>query len=116
MSALSGPQYWFGTLNRQNTFAMQHDRTIRALKIGAVLAAFLLVFALVGNSAWHNHCGESSANCPTCHLSHQTATSPLAQSNVSAPVAIGITFLPADSLRISGPELPFNISRAPPIA
>jgi hypothetical protein len=95
---------------------MQQDRTIRAIKFGAILAALLLVFALVGSSAWHDHRGESSANCQTCHLSHQTATSHLVASNVSAPVIIGITALPVDTTRVAGPELPFSISRAPPIA
>jgi hypothetical protein len=95
---------------------MQQDRTIRAKRFGAILAALLLVFALVGSTAWHNHSGESSANCQTCHLSHQTATSHLVASNVSAPAAIGITPLPADLTRVAGPELPFSISRAPPIA
>ena len=96
--------------------AMQQDRTIRAIKTGAVLAALLLVFALVGSSAWHNHSGESSANCQTCHLSHQTATPQLVANYVSAPVAVGTTALPAETIRIAGPELPFSISRAPPIA
>jgi len=105
-----------GARERQSTLAMQQDRTIRAIQIGVVLAAFLLVFALVGSSAWHDHRGESSANCQTCHLSHQTATSHLVASNVSAPVAIGTTAVPADSIRVAGPELPFSISRAPPIA
>jgi hypothetical protein len=95
---------------------MQQNRTIRAAKFGVVLAALLLVFALVGSTAWHNHSGESSANCQTCHLSHQTATSHLVASTVSAPIAIGITALPVDTTRVAGPEIPFNISRAPPIA
>jgi len=95
---------------------MLQDRTIRAIKFGAVLAALLLVFALVGSTAWHDHRGESSANCQTCHLSHQTATSHLVASTVSAPVAIGVTAIPADTTRVAGPEIPFNISRAPPIA
>jgi hypothetical protein len=95
---------------------MRQGRTIRAIKIGAVLAALLLVFALVGSTVWHDHRGESSANCPTCHLSHQTATPQLVASYVSAPVAIGITPIAADSIRVAGPALPFNISRAPPIA
>jgi hypothetical protein len=95
---------------------MQQDRTTRALKFGAVLAALLLVFALVGATAWHDHRGESSANCQTCHLSHQTATSHLVASSVSAPVAIGISAIPMDTTRVAGPEIPFNISRAPPIA
>jgi hypothetical protein len=95
---------------------MQQDRTIRAIQIAAVLAALLLVFTLVGSSVWHDHRGESSANCQTCHLSHQTATSHLVASNVSAPVLVGITALPADTTRVSGPELSFSISRAPPIA
>ena len=94
---------------------MHRDRTIRAIKFGAVLAALLLVFALVGSAAWHNHSGESSANCQTCHLSHQTATSHLVASNVSAPAIIGTTALPADLTRVAGPELPFSISRAPPL-
>jgi hypothetical protein len=95
---------------------MHQDRTIRAIKFGAILAALLLVFALVGSSVWHDHRGESSANCQTCHLSHQTATSQLVAANVSAPVVIGITALPADTSRVAGPEIPFNISRAPPTA
>lgn len=95
---------------------MQQDRTIRTARVGVILAALLLVFALVGSTAWHNHSGESSTNCQTCHLSHQTATSHLVAANVSAPVAIGITALPVDTTRVAGPEIPFNISRAPPIA
>jgi hypothetical protein len=95
---------------------MQQDRTIRAAKFGVILAALLLVFALVGSTAWHNHSGESSANCQTCHLSHQTATSYLVSANVSAPAAIGITALPVDTTRVAGPEIVLNISRAPPIA
>jgi hypothetical protein len=94
---------------------MHQERTIRAIQFGAILAALLLVFALVGSSVWHDHRGESSANCQTCHLSHQTATSHLVASNVSAPVVIGITALPMDTTRVAGPEIPFNISRAPPI-
>jgi len=95
---------------------MHQDRTIRVIKFGAILAALLLVFALVGSSVWHDHRGESSANCQTCHLSHQAATSHLVASNVSAPVVIGVTALPPDTTRVAGPEIPFNISRAPPIA
>jgi Zn-finger protein len=95
---------------------MRQDRTIRAIKIAAVLAALLLVFTLVGSSIWHDHRGESSANCQTCHLSHQTATSRLVANQVSAPVAVGTTFSPADTTRVSGPELTFSISRAPPLA
>lgn len=95
---------------------MQQDRTIRVIKIAAVLAALLLVFTLIGSSVWHDHRGESSANCQTCHLSHQTATSHLVANQVSAPVALGTTSLPADTVRIAGPELTFSISRAPPTA
>jgi hypothetical protein len=95
---------------------MQQDRAIRVIKIAAVLAALLLVFTLVGSSIWHDHRGESSANCQTCHLSHQTATSHLVANQVSAPVALGTTSLPADTIRIAGPELTFSISRAPPTA
>jgi hypothetical protein len=95
---------------------MHQDRTIRAVKFGAVIAGLLLVFALVGSSVWHDHRGENSANCQTCHLSHQTATSHLVAANVSAPVVIGVTALPVDTTRVAGPEIPFNISRAPPIA
>jgi hypothetical protein len=95
---------------------MQQDRTIRAIRIGAVLAALLLVFTLVGSSIWHDHRGESSANCQTCHLSHQTATSQLVANQVSAPVAVGTASLPTDTARVAGPELTFSISRAPPIA
>jgi hypothetical protein len=95
---------------------MQQDRTIRAIQIAAVLAALLLVFTLVGSSVWHDHRGESSANCQTCHLSHQTATSHPVANQVSAPVALGTTSLPADTIRIAGPELTFSISRAPPTA
>ena len=95
---------------------MHEDRTIRAIKFGAIVAALLLVFALVGSSVWHDHRGESSANCQTCHLSHQTATSHLVAANVSAPVVIGVTSLPPDTTRVAGPEIPFDISRAPPTA
>jgi len=95
---------------------MQQDRTIRLVKIAAVLAALLLVFTLVGSSIWHDHRGESSANCQTCHLSHHTATSRLVANQVSAPVAVGTTFLPLDTVRISGPEVSLSISRAPPTA
>jgi hypothetical protein len=95
---------------------MRQVNTPRAIKIGAVLAALLLVFTLVGSGIWHDHRGESSANCQTCHLSHQTATSHLVANQVSAPVAVGTTPLPADSIRVAGPELTFSISRAPPVA
>ena len=95
---------------------MRQERTTRAIKISAVLAVLLLVFTLVGSGVWHDHRGESSANCQTCHLSHQTATSHLVASNVAAPVVIGITALPMDTTRVAGPEIPFNIARAPPLA
>jgi len=110
-----GSAQFAGVRKLQITFTMQQNRTIRALKTGAVLAALLLVFALVG-SVWHDHRGESSANCQACHLSHQTATSHQIAGNVSAPVLVGITALPADTTRVAGPELSFRISRAPPIA
>jgi hypothetical protein len=96
---------------------MKQRRTSRALALPVVLASLLLVLALVGGSVWHtHHDGESSANCQTCHLSHQTAAPQLAISRVSAPVSIGMATLPADVIRVAGPSLPLNISRAPPQA
>ncbi len=42
----------------------------------AALLALLLVTVLAGG-IWHNHQGNSEANCSVCHLSHQPMERPL---------------------------------------
>jgi hypothetical protein len=82
----------------------------------AILAVLLLVGMLVAGGVWHSHNGNSREICRLCQFSHQPAAQHLALNRISAPVPISMAALPADPVRIAGPSILLNVSRAPPSA
>jgi hypothetical protein len=88
-------------------------KTIRILGVSLALVV-LLVFATGVVSDWNHHSPSDDANCPYCHLGHQTP----AQLDVAPPVfllkPIASLPLPEDAILATGPVFSQTSPRAPP--
>jgi len=90
-------------------------KTIRVLGVSLALIA-LLLFATVTVSGWHHHESTNDAQCPYCHLGHQTAAQPETSHRVAVLLRLSSLPLPEDSAPAISAVSSHIASRAPPSA
>jgi hypothetical protein len=90
-------------------------KVIRILGVSLALMT-LLVFATGVVSDWNHHDSTNDANCPYCHLGHQTPTQQEAPLCVSVLKPIASLPLVGDVVPSTGPEFSQTAPRAPPSA
>jgi hypothetical protein len=94
---------------------MTVPKTIRILGIFLALIA-LLVFATGVVSDWHHDSSTNDAQCPYCHLGHQTPIQSEAPLCVAVLNPIASVPLPDDVIPATGPVFSQTAPRAPPTA
>jgi hypothetical protein len=90
-------------------------KTVRILGISLALIA-LLVFATGVVSDWNHHDSTNDAQCPYCHLGHQTPNQLEVTLCVSVLKPVASLPLPEDAVPSAGPALLQTAPRAPPSA
>jgi hypothetical protein len=92
---------------------MNVRKTIRILGVSLALIA-LLVFATGVVSDWNHHDSSSDAQCPYCHLAHQTPNQ--LETPLSVSVLRPVASLPfsEDANPAAAPALSQTAPRAPP--
>jgi hypothetical protein len=90
-------------------------KTIRFLGISLALLA-LLVFATGVVSDWNHQSPSDDANCPYCHLGHQTPAQFTVAPSASLLRPIASLPLPDDMIPATGPVFSQTSPRAPPSA
>jgi hypothetical protein len=94
---------------------MNVRKTIRIIGVSLALIA-LLVFATGVVSDWNHHSPSDDANCPYCHLGHQTPAELVAAPTVSQLRPLTYLPLPQELLLAAGPVFSQISPRAPPAA
>ena len=89
-------------------------KTIRLLGVSLALLV-LLVFATGVVSDWNHQSPSDDANCPYCHLGHQTPAQLEVAPSVSLLKPIASLPLPEDIVRAAVPVFSQTSPRAPPI-
>jgi hypothetical protein len=89
--------------------------TIRVLGISLTLVV-LLVFATGVVSDWNHHSPSDDANCPYCHLGHQTPAQLIVAPSVTLLKPVASLALPQDSLPVTDLTFSETAPRAPPSA
>jgi hypothetical protein len=92
---------------------MTVQKTIRLLGISLTLIV-LLVFATGVVSDWNHHSPSDDANCPYCHLGHQTPVQLQVAPSVSLLKPVASLPLPEDAILAAGPVFSQTSPRAPP--
>ena len=90
-------------------------KAIRILGVSLTLIA-LLVFATGVVSDWNHHDSTNDANCPYCHLGHQTPNQLEAPLCVSVLKPVASLPLVEDVVPATGPDFSQTAPRAPPAA
>ena len=90
-------------------------KTFRLLGISLALV-LLLVFATGVVSDWNHHSPSDDANCPYCHLGHQTPSELSVTPTVGLLRPIAFLPLPEVEARHFGPVFCQTAPRAPPVA
>ncbi|HXP80159.1 MAG TPA: DUF2946 family protein [Verrucomicrobiae bacterium] len=90
-------------------------KTIRLLGVSLALVV-LLVFATGVVSDWHHGGASDDAQCPYCHLGHQTPVQLQVAPSMSLLKPISSLPLPDDNVLATGPVFSRTAPRAPPIA
>jgi len=90
-------------------------KTIRLIGVSLALM-LLLVFATGVVSDWNHKGASDDANCPYCHLGHQTPVRLEVAPSVSLLKPIASLPLPEDILLATGPVFSQTAPRAPPSA
>jgi hypothetical protein len=90
-------------------------KTIRLLGVSLALVV-LLVFATGVVSDWNHRGPSDDANCPYCHLGHQTPVRLEVAPSVSLLKPIASLPLPGDIVRATAPVFSQTAPRAPPSA
>ena len=94
---------------------MTAQKTIRI--VGVVLTLLvLLIFATGVVSDWNHQSPSDDANCPYCHLGHQTPVRLEVAPSVSQLKPISSLPLPEDVVQVTGPVFSQTAPRAPPSA
>jgi hypothetical protein len=91
------------------------QKIIRILGISLALVA-LLVFATGVVSDWHHDSSTNDAQCPYCHMGHQTPVQPETALCITVLNPVGSAILPADALFPASPVFSQAAPRAPPSA
>jgi hypothetical protein len=94
---------------------MTVPKTIRLLGVSLALLV-LLVFATGVVSDWNHQSPSDDANCPYCHLGHQTPAQLVVAPSVLLLKLIASLPLPDDIILATGPVLSQTSPRAPPSA
>jgi hypothetical protein len=90
-------------------------KTIRILGVLLTLAV-VLVFATGVVSDWNHQGPSDDANCPYCHLGHQTPVQPEIAPAALSLKPIASLPLPEDIVPAAGPLFSQTAPRAPPSA
>jgi Protein of unknown function (DUF2946) len=90
-------------------------KTIRILGVSLTLV-LLLVFATGVVSDWNHQSPRDDANCPYCHLGHQTPAQFVVAPSVSLLKPVASLPLPEDAILATGPVFSQTSPRAPPAA
>jgi hypothetical protein len=94
---------------------MTAKKTIRLLGVSLALLV-LLVFATGVVSDWNHQSPSDDANCPYCHLGHQTPVQLEVAPSVSLLKPVASLPLPEDIIPAIGPVFSQTAPRAPPAA
>ena len=89
-------------------------KNLRILGISLALVA-LLIFATGVVSDWNHHSPSDDANCPYCHLGHQTPAQLEVAPSVSTLKPVASLFLPEDIVSVAAPLFSETAPRAPPV-
>jgi hypothetical protein len=90
-------------------------KIIRILGASLALVA-LLVFATGVVSDWHHDSSTNEAQCPYCHLGHQTPIQPETGLCVTGLNPVASVVLPVDAVSPASPVFSQTSPRAPPSA
>jgi ABC-type dipeptide/oligopeptide/nickel transport system permease component len=90
-------------------------KTIRILGISLALVV-LLVFSTGVVSDWNHHSASDDANCPYCHLGHQTPAQFIAAPSVILLKPVASLLLPQDAAPPTDHVFLQTAPRAPPAA
>ena len=90
-------------------------KTIRLLGVSLALVV-LLVFATGVVSDWNHEGPSDDAQCPYCHLGHQTPVQLEVAPSVSLLKPVASLPLPEDIVLATGPVFSQTAPRAPPAA
>lgn len=90
-------------------------KTIRILGVSLALVV-LLIFATGVVSDWNHQGPSDDANCPYCHLGHQTPAQLDVAPSVSLLKPVASLPLPEDFVLATGPVFSRTAPRAPPTA
>lgn len=90
-------------------------KIIRILGVSLALLA-LLVFATGVVSDWHHNSSANDAQCPYCHLGHQTPIQPETGLHVTVLNPVASVILPVDAVSPAIPVFSQTAPRAPPSA
>jgi hypothetical protein len=90
-------------------------KAIRIVGVSLALMA-LLVFATGVVSDWNHHDSTKDANCPYCHLGHQTPIQTEAPFCVAVLNPLASLPLSEDVVPATGPDFSQTAPRAPPSA
>jgi hypothetical protein len=94
---------------------MTARKTIRLLGVSLALLV-LLVFATGVVSDWNHQGPSDNANCPYCHLGHQTPVQLEVAPSASLLKPIASLPLQEDIVQATGPDFSLTSPRAPPAA
>jgi len=92
---------------------MTMRKTIRLLGVSLTLVV-LVVFATGVVSDWNHQAPSDDANCPYCHLGHQTPVQLDVAPSVSLLKSVASLPLPEDIIPAAGPVFSQTAPRAPP--
>ena len=92
---------------------MNAQKTIRLLAVSLTLLV-LLVFATGVVSDWNHHSASDDANCPYCHLGHQTPVQLDVAPSVSLLKPVASLPLPQDTRLVTDHVFSQTAPRAPP--
>jgi len=90
-------------------------KTLRILGVSLALVA-LLVFSTGVVSDWHHDISTNDAQCPYCHLGHQTPIQPEASLCVAVLNPVATVILAEVALPPAGSVFSQTSPRAPPTA
>jgi hypothetical protein len=76
----------------------------------------LLVFATIVVTGWHHHDSVNDAQCPYCHLGHQTAEQAEVSQDITPRLSVSGWSLPEALVVAISPVFSLTASRAPPTA
>ena len=99
----------------QGFVRMTARKMIRIIGLFVALVA-LLVFATGVVSDWHHDSSANDAQCPYCHLGHQTPIQPETVLCVTVLKPVASVILPVDALPPASPVFSQTAPRAPPVA